>query len=308
MSGDGGTLLDWYGCATFRLKTGGKTIFLDAYIDRADGADGPGLVADDITEADWILVGHSHFDHLYGAERIAVNTGATIVGSYETIRVMEQAGVPLEQMICVSGGETIELGGGPGDEASPLVKVSVFPSLHSCVWSHAEMEQPDRECLGDLGVTWHQRQARFEKLLTFLNTGLGPEAIAHFKESNQGDRGDGGALIFVIETVDGTIFYQDTSGHWTGILDQLPEIDVAILAAAGRGNIDGDPIQGSLTQFVVRQAELLNPSKIVLGHHDNWLPGFSVETDVSKIKDGLLAALPTAEFLEPGYVDGTRVL
>jgi len=26
--------LDWYGCATFRLRTAGLTIFLDAYIDR----------------------------------------------------------------------------------------------------------------------------------------------------------------------------------------------------------------------------------------------------------------------------------
>jgi L-ascorbate metabolism protein UlaG (beta-lactamase superfamily) len=302
-----GAVLDWYGCAPFRLKPGGKPIFLDAYIDRAEGAEGPGLMADDVTEADWILVGHSHFDHLYGAERIAANTGATIIGSYETIRVMEQAGVPLDQMICVSGGETVQLGGGPGDEDSPSIKVSVFPSLHSCVWSHAEMEQPDRECLGDLGVTWQERQARFAKLVEFLNTGLGPEAITHFKAADQGDRGDGGALVFVIETPDGTIFYQDTSGHWTGILDELPEVDVAILAAAGRGNIDGDPIQGSLSQFVVRQAELLQPKKVVLGHHDNWLPGFSVATSVGPIRDALNDALPDTELLEPGYLAGTEL-
>ena len=74
--------LDWYGCATFRLQTAGLKIFLDAYIDRASGAAGTGLRADDIDEADWILVGHSHFDHLYGAERIAANTGARIIASY----------------------------------------------------------------------------------------------------------------------------------------------------------------------------------------------------------------------------------
>ncbi len=89
--------LDWYGCATFRLRTGGLTIFLDAYIDRASNAPGTGLRADDIDACDWIVVGHSHFDHLYGAERIAVNTGAKIIGSYESNRVMDQAGVPLEQ-------------------------------------------------------------------------------------------------------------------------------------------------------------------------------------------------------------------
>ena len=36
-------LLDWYGCATYRLRTAGLTIFLDAYIDRAPGAPGTGL-------------------------------------------------------------------------------------------------------------------------------------------------------------------------------------------------------------------------------------------------------------------------
>ena len=111
-------ILDWYGCATFRMRTAGLSIFLDAYIDRASNAVGTGLCADDIDACDWIVVGHSHFDHLYGAERIAKNTGAKIICSYESVRVMEQAGVPLEQMICVAGGETIDLGRG--------VKVSVY--------------------------------------------------------------------------------------------------------------------------------------------------------------------------------------
>ena len=57
------TTLDWYGCATFRLKTAGLAIFLDAYIDRASNAAGPGLRAEDIEQCDWIVVGHSHFDH-----------------------------------------------------------------------------------------------------------------------------------------------------------------------------------------------------------------------------------------------------
>src|SRR5262245_61310503 len=127
------TFLDWYGCATFGLRTAGLTIFLDAYIDRATNAPGSGLTADDIETCDWIVVGHSHFDHLYGAERIAANTGARIIGSYETVRVMEQAGVPVDQMICVAGGETVAL--------SDSVKVTVYPSQHSCVWSHRQMNQ-----------------------------------------------------------------------------------------------------------------------------------------------------------------------
>jgi L-ascorbate metabolism protein UlaG (beta-lactamase superfamily) len=86
-----------------------------------------GLAVDDVDRADFILVGHSHFDHLWGAERIAPRTGATVVGSYETIRLMAEHGVPESQLQPVSGGERIRL--------SDDVVVSVYPSLHSCVWT-----------------------------------------------------------------------------------------------------------------------------------------------------------------------------
>jgi Beta-lactamase superfamily domain len=161
------TSLDWYGCATFALRTAGLTVFLDAYIDRAPNAAGTGLTADDVDQCDWIVVGHSHFDHLYGAERIARNTGARIVGSYETVRIMEQAGVPLDRMICVAGGETIALSDG--------VRVSAFPSQHSCVWSQGQMTQADEVCVGDLGLTWQEQRARFEELLEHL-AGLEPSS------------------------------------------------------------------------------------------------------------------------------------
>ena len=68
--------LDWFGCATFRLTVGKLVVFLDAYLDRVPNAPQPGLVPEDVERADWIVVGHSHFDHLFGAERIAKRTGA----------------------------------------------------------------------------------------------------------------------------------------------------------------------------------------------------------------------------------------
>jgi L-ascorbate metabolism protein UlaG (beta-lactamase superfamily) len=129
--------LDWYGCATFRLTVGSLVVFLDAYIDRIAGAAGTGLQADDIERADWIVVGHSHFDHLWGAERIAKRTGASIIGSHETVRIMEQEGVSLAQLLPVGGGERIRL--------SPEVTVAVYPSLHSCVWTRrGECSSPTR--------------------------------------------------------------------------------------------------------------------------------------------------------------------
>jgi len=291
-------VLDWYGCATFRLSIGGLVVFLDAYIDRVPGAPGTGLRADDVDRADWIVVGHSHFDHVWGAERIAKRTGATVIGSYETVRILEAQGVPAGQLLPVSGGERIRL--------SDEVIVGVYPSLHSCVWTHAAMAGADVVCLGDVGVLHQDRLARFAELSAHFAT-LGAEVARHLEAGNQGSKGDGGALVFLFETPDGTLLYQDTSGHWSGILHDLRP-DVAILAAAGRGNVDGEPIQGSLAQFVARQAWLVKPRRVILSHHDDWLPGFSTPTDVEPIRAEIARWLPASELVELGYLDGTRVL
>jgi L-ascorbate metabolism protein UlaG (beta-lactamase superfamily) len=294
------TVLDWYGCATFRLRTAGLTVFLDAYIDRAPTAAGAGRSATEVTECDWILVGHSHFDHLYGAETILSNTSARLIGSYETVRVLEEAGVEPDRLLCVAGGETVDLGRG--------VRATAYPSLHSCVWSHQAMHPADEVCLGDLGVTLQQQKERMAALGAFMMTELDPLAIAHLRSSSSGQspRGDGGALLFHLETPDGSILYQDTSGHWTGVVDQLRP-DVAIVAAAGRANVDGEPIQGSLATYVADHVARLQPRQVVLCHHDDWLPGFSVATDVEPIRSAIAARAPDAVLLELGYLDNTAL-
>ena len=285
--------LDWYGCATFRLTVGSLVVFLDAYIDRVTGAAGTGLRADDIERADWVVVGHSHFDHLWGAERIAKRTGATIIGSHETVRIMEQEGVKLSQLLPVGGGERIRL--------SPDVTVAVYPSLHSCVWTpKGGMFQSDEACLGDQGVTYQERMVRLQEVMQGLAS-LGPEVLSHLQVSAQGVRGDGGSFVYVFETPEGSLLYQDTSGHWSGILYNLRP-DVAILAAAGRGTIDGEPIQGTLAQFVARQADLLRPRRAILDHHDDWLPRFSVPTRIAPIREAMARSVPRIELVELGYL------
>jgi L-ascorbate metabolism protein UlaG (beta-lactamase superfamily) len=291
--------LDWYGCATFRLRIAGITVFLDAYIDRVVGAAGTGLTADDVDECDWIVVGHSHFDHLWGAERIIANTGATMIGSYESVRLMEEAGIAPDRLIAVAGGERVRL--------SADVTVSVLPSQHSCVWSHTGMMQSGEVCLGDLGVTWHEQQERMGNLRQHLAS-LGTPTLEHLRAgaAGQSPRGDGGALLYLFESPEGSLLYQDTSGHWTGIIDAVRP-DVAILAAAGRGNVDGEPIQGSLADFVARQVAAVRPRRLLLSHHDDWLPGFSVPTDMGPLRAAVAAAAPGTELLEPGYLAATDV-
>ncbi len=82
---------------------------------------------------------------------------------------------------------------------------------------------------------------------------------------------------------------------------------MAILAAAGRANVDGEPIQGSLADFVADQAAVLGARRVVLGHHDDWLPGFSVATDMAPIRAAFAERAPGCELLEPGYLAGTAI-
>jgi hypothetical protein len=289
--------LDWLGCATFRLTLGDTVVFLDAYIDRVPQAPSPGITTADVDRADWIVIGHSHFDHLWGAERIALQTGATIVGSYETVRVMRDQGVPTSQLIPVAGGERVRL--------TRDVVVDVYPSQHSCVWSHRAMAPSGQVCIGDLGLTYQEQMERYAGLGEWFAS-LGPDVLRHLTESNQHARGDGGALLFHFRTPAGTLLYQDTSGCWTGILRGLRP-DVAILAAAGRGSLDGDPVQGSLAQFVARETALLAPRRVLLSHHDDWLPGFSNAVDVQPIRTELARVAPTTELVETGYREGSDV-
>ena len=286
------TSLDWFGCATFRMRTQGLTLFLDAYIDRVPGADGPpGASADDITECDFILVGHSHFDHVWGAERIALRTGAPIIGSYETIRIMAAAGVPEDQLWPVSGGETIPLGIG--------VSVEVYPALHSCIWADYDDQDPDFSCLGANHVDYFARRAAESDMLAGLRE-LGADLKQHVERSDQGCRGDGGTLCFVINTPEGRLFFKDTPGHWRGILEKT-RADVGILAASGRANVDGEPVQGSLNDFLTDEARALGLKRAIICHHDAWLGPIFEKGNFIGIRKGFQSRLPGCEVIEMSY-------
>ena len=288
--------LEWLGVSTFRLTLGSLVIFLDAYVDRVPSAPPVGITSAEVERADYILVGHSHFDHLFGAATIATNTGAVIVGSYESVRLMSDAGIGDGQLMAVSGGEPIRL--------SDAVRVQVFPSLHSCIWSRPG-RSTDEECLGDLGVV---HQERLERLSSRQSSRTTDQVVmAHLAATGPSPRGDGGALAYLIETPEGSIFWKDTSGHWTSLLGGV-QPDVAILAASGRGNVDGEPIQGSLADFVSGEVEMLGPRRLLLCHHDNWMPPFTTETDIDPIRSRLSASAPSVELIEIGYLDPYRVL
>ena len=270
--------LDWYGCATYRLTIGGLVVFLDTYMDRPDGAPGVGLTTADVTEADYALIGHSHWDHLAGADVIARQTGAVVIGSHESARVLRERGVPDEQLWTAQGGERFRL--------SKDVTVRVYPSMHSCIWSRAGA--PGKPIFGDYGTTENEKEAR----LATRRAARGEMFYAGMAHSSS----TGGPLDYLIETPEGSILFQDSMGYWTGLYAHLHP-DVALLAAAGRGNIDGEPIQGAVEDFIVREVELLRPGRVILGHHDNFAgaEGAPDLTDLGPVEEMLARVTPGVE-------------
>ncbi|KAF4871599.1 UPF0173 metal-dependent hydrolase [Colletotrichum siamense] len=154
--------IEWFGATTFRVKANGLVIFLDTWLERPDVL--PKLLdINDVAEADYIFISHAHFDHLPGADKIAIKTGAHVIANGEAINVLRLAGVPEDQLIPVSGGERIPLfplecrraaargevdiaPGPPGAPAAPDAKlaaasVHVWPSLHCLMpgGSHADV-------------------------------------------------------------------------------------------------------------------------------------------------------------------------
>jgi hypothetical protein len=161
---------------------------------------------------------------------------------------------------------------------------------------------------GHTGLTQDERAAvpggLVQRITEFVTSGTEEgRAVMQHIQSSAGSLNDGGPLVYLIETPEGSIFFQDTSGCWTGVLSQV-RADTAILAASARANVDGEPIQGSASGFLAMEAKLLGTRKVVLGHHDNWMPPITnAAFDVEPVRDRLAKEAPGVELIERGYLE-----
>ena len=126
--------LTWMSIANWLIEVGGTRVVVNGYISRILESDftgeGPtGLdkakkpmkpeidkvqrVIDAVgTNVDYILTGHSHFDHSWDTAVWARATGAQVIGSKSTCLELVAQGVPANQCTMVKGGEKFDLGSG----------------------------------------------------------------------------------------------------------------------------------------------------------------------------------------------------
>lgn len=110
--------LTYLGTAGFVIKNAGRTLVIDPFINRP----GPlrtlfGRLHSEpvplqrlIPDADDVLVGHAHYDHILDAPTLCQQTGARLIGSSATMMVGRAAGLPESQLRETSGREDIASG------------------------------------------------------------------------------------------------------------------------------------------------------------------------------------------------------
>jgi L-ascorbate metabolism protein UlaG (beta-lactamase superfamily) len=290
------TTLEWFGTATFRVRDAGLDLFFDAYLDRLPGLDPVGLSTAEVGRADFVFVSHAHFDHLYGADALALGAGATVVASPESARCLREAGVPERQLLVVTGGETVHCG--------PATKVRVLPALHSCLFAHSEVDT-SIPCLGDLDVSAQDRAATVRKLFAGMDSAPAPAGPALVTMNERCSRHDGGQLAYLLFTSGGSMLVSGSAGYWRGIFRGLRP-DVALLSLGGRPNVDGEPFQGSSVDYVLEQVQLLQPRRVAFCHHDPLFPGLP-GVDIVPAASALQVPGAPAAYFDLEYANPVRL-
>jgi L-ascorbate metabolism protein UlaG (beta-lactamase superfamily) len=141
-------VLKYLGTAGWEITDGTTVILIDPYLSRINGPAPPGggsghskagdtrraygwndvaspdvaAIDSHIQRADFILVTHTHYDHVLDVPHIARKTGAAVIGTESTENVMRAYDVPEEQLLTARGGE---------DYQFSSFSLKVIPSIHS---------------------------------------------------------------------------------------------------------------------------------------------------------------------------------
>lgn len=115
--------LTFHGHSAFELRTPKGKIWFDPWLDGNPVAD---MRADDIKDADYILVSHGHGDHFGDVVKIAKNTDATVLAAFELVSFCLSKGVKNGHGMSIGGGYRFPFGyakltpalHGPGVEGS----------------------------------------------------------------------------------------------------------------------------------------------------------------------------------------------
>lgn len=97
----------YYGHACFAIEVNKKILLFDPYI-----TPNPDAKKIDINKikADYILVSHAHSDHIADVEKIAENSGAELISSFEVCKWFEKKGIKKNHPLGLGGKKEFDFG------------------------------------------------------------------------------------------------------------------------------------------------------------------------------------------------------
>ena len=152
----------WLGVAGLEFSVNNHVMVIDPYFTRFPlrklflGRVEPDrkLIAEKIERCDFVLITHAHFDHLMDVPDVVRHTGAIVMGSANSCRLLSVCGVPDDRIREVKAGDKLTLA---------EFQVEVFPSQHVKLPGYMPGRLPDV-----LKPPLRARDYRMDKDLSFF--------------------------------------------------------------------------------------------------------------------------------------------
>jgi hypothetical protein len=271
----GVVILSWTSVMTYAAAIDGHVVLLDAWVARGEHS---GYVPTSAAELaaikpEYVLLGHSHFDHAADAAQIALESGAPIVGTPEhcdQVRSQALTDWGRDDVKCVAAAPR-----GAPFAATTRVKLWKGIGVTTVKVVHSGARAPDPSDPGGL----HQPLVPPNDFSVIADHPPTPVDVAHLAK-HQVDA-ENGCLLYQITVGRFRLAWHDTSGpnketapEVYPALRTLPASSVEVASVQGFGQITNG---GRDFRLVV---EAVRPQELVPGHHDNWLPGLSTRGEL----------------------------
>ena len=288
-------VLRYLGRANFEVAYRGRVLLLDTYYDnlRLPYGERFGVKESDITRADSILVGHTHFDHFGDAPAIAKRTGASMLAGPIAARYVASQGVPERQIRLVRGGETMKFDG---------YTVQTALGIHMPI--AASDDAGFRELITTVNPLSDQEKAQLAEWRKGQSDGT-RLATAEDPQDPENDTVHHGTFIYVLTFDDGfRLLYSDTAGVLSGgervLADSIHsaggKIDLAILGYLQLGFSLPKAIKVTETRVRVWNPKIFLPSHFHDGEKAE-LP----DMPTAPLFEALRDSAPGTRSIEPIY-------
>ena len=246
------------------------------------------------TEAHLVFVSHAHFDHLAGADVIASSTGATVVASPESARCLRACGVPEDQLLVVTGGETVD--------RAPSVRVRYCPR-RTRASSHTAIPTARSPAWGDLGISAESRAMAVGPCSTSWRVPE-PAGGALRAMNDRRSRDDGGQLAFLLSTAEGSVLVK-REPRATGAASSVGCAPMSHCCRWADGRTWTASPTRDRPENALEQVQLLQPASVAFCHHDPLFPGVP-GVDIGPAVSALRGLTSGADYFELEYATACR--